>query len=106
MPNGVGDLTYVGGVEHIGQKKVEQGPQLMQVILQWSSGQKQTVGRLKLPHNLRQLVFDSTTRKRQQVRKKRAATLMTQTVASNPSPIWNLREQPPYTLNYHTLAEL
>ena len=48
-------IKVISVVEHIRQQEVEQGPQLVQVVLQGGARQQQAVGRLELSDNLRQL---------------------------------------------------
>ena len=42
-------VKVVGGVEHIREQKVEEGPQLVKVVLERGSSQEETVGGLDLP---------------------------------------------------------
>ncbi len=46
---------YLCRVEDIREKEVEQGPELMEVVLQWGACQEEAIGRTELTDNLRQL---------------------------------------------------
>ena len=48
-------VKVLGRREHLGKEEVEKGPQLVEVVLERSSGQQQAVGRLQLSHHKRQL---------------------------------------------------
>ena len=41
-------MTNSGGVEDVREEEVEQGPQLMEVVLERSAGQEEPVGGLEL----------------------------------------------------------
>ena len=45
-------FPYRGRVEDIRQEKVEQGPELMEVVLERGAGQEEAVGRTELSDNL------------------------------------------------------
>ena len=47
--------TYIRGVEDVRKEEVEQCPELVEVVLQGSTSQQETVGGTKLSYNLRQL---------------------------------------------------
>ena len=53
--------AHIGGVEDVGKQEVEEGPQLVEVVLERGASQQEAVSRLEVAHDERQLDTERTT---------------------------------------------
>jgi hypothetical protein len=50
-------IKIIRGIEDIREEEVEKGPKFVEVILEWSTSQKKSVGRFEFSHNFGKLEY-------------------------------------------------